>query len=234
MRQRSATSLVALIALASIVLVPAAADARKKPKLYSVSLSGSTRTDVSDTSFVSGDSGCLGEPTETKHFVGGGTMVPKPKGVPFASYGRLVFNAKLKSLSATATDTVQGTFTPDPNAFGTPDCRLPPNQTGKCTFAKEATARKGAEFALLPNKGKFELYYNRTAGIVDCTPHDVFDNAKIFAGFVQTPLRASTVKGLGVGGSASASGKATFPNKGGSRSTGGETDTYKLKVKRVQ
>ena len=92
----------------------------------------------------------------------------------------------------------------------------------------------GAEFALLPNKGKYELYYNRSAGLVSCDDEFPLGWALLEGAQPQlTKLRVSAVKRLAKGRSTSASGTATSPplDPGG---TGGETLNYTLKVKRVR
>jgi hypothetical protein len=232
MRNSSGVALVALTALASIA-VPGAASAR--PKLYSVSLSGTTRTELTQVRPLDPPAGCTGSAKETNHFLGSATLVAKPKGVPFASYGRLKFNVVLKSLSAEATHETSGSYAVDPNEpFPPPPgtCTFTPEKkTARCTFTRDATARAGAEFALLPHGKTYELYFNRTAGIVNCEPDDL--SGKIFGEFVQTKLRVSAVKGLGVGGSVSTSATSVIPARGSS-TTGGETDRYRLKVKRVR
>ena len=229
MRTRSA---LALLALAAVAPVPSAAAA--KPKLYSVSLSGTTRTELTQVRPLDPPAGCTGSANETNHFLGSASLVAKPRGVPFASYGRLKFNVVLKSLRAEATHETSGSYEVDPNEpFPPPPgtCTFTPEKkTARCTFTRDATARAGAEFALLPHGKIYELYFNRTAGIVNCEPDDL--SGKIFGEFVQTKLRVSTVKGLGVGGSVSKSTTSEIPAR--SPVTGGETTRYTLKVKRVR
>ena len=233
MRPRSLALLaLALLALAAVAPVPSAAAA--KPKLYSVSLSGATRTELTQVRPLDPPGGCTGSANETNHFLGSATLVAKPRGVPFASYGRLKFNVVLKSLSAQATHETAGSYAVDPNEpFPPPPgtCTFTPEKTtARCTFTRDATARAGAEFALLPHGRIYELYFNRTAGIVNCEPDDL--SGKIFGEFVQTKLRVSAVKGLGVGGSVSKSTTSVIPAR--SPVTGGETTRYTLKVKRVR
>jgi hypothetical protein len=228
----SPRSALALLTLAAAVPVPSAAAAT--PKLYSVSLSGTTRTELTQVRPLDPPGGCTGSANETDHFLGSATLVAKPKGVPFASYGRLKFNVVLRSLRAEATHATAGSYAVDPNEpFPPPPgtCTFTPeNKTARCTFTRDATARAGAEFALLPHGKIYELYFNRTAGIVNCEPDDL--SGKIFGEFVQTKLRVSAVKGLGVGGSVSKSATSVIPAR--SPVTGGETDRYTLKVKRVR
>ena len=233
MRPRSLALLaLALLALAAAVPVPAAAAA--KPKLFSVSLSGTTRTELTEVRQLDPPGGCTGSANETNHFLGSASLVAKPRGVPFASYGRLKFNVVLKSLRAEATHETAGSYAVDPNEpFPPPPgtCTFTPEKkTARCTFTRDATARAGAEFALLPHGRIYELYFNRTAGIVNCEPDDL--SGKIFGEFVQTKLRVRAVKALGVGGSASASATSVIPAR--SPVTGGETTRYTLKVKRVR
>jgi hypothetical protein len=226
----------AVVAILVVAGIPASAQG-KKPKLYTVSLSGSTSTQVTETR--EGDfppSCCAGSSTETNKFSGSAKISPKPSAAPVASYGRLRFNVKLKSLSAAASHDVTGSWAVDPNAFEPADpatCTFKPqHSTGTCKFTREATRRSGAPFALLPHGKVYELYFNSNAGIVSCNPDPL--GGRIFGEFVDTKLKVSSVKGLGVGRSASASGSVTTPAKGGSGTTGGETDKYRLTVKRVR
>jgi hypothetical protein len=232
----STRSALALLALAAAVPVPAAAAA--KPKLYSVSLGGTTRTELTQVRPLDPPGGCTGSANETNHFLGSATLVPKPRGVPFDTFGpvrRLKFNVVLRSLHAEATHETAGSYAVDPNEpFPPPPgtCTFTPEKrTARCTFPRDATARQGAEFALLPHGRIYELYYNRSAGIVNCEPDDL--SGKIFGEFVQTKLRVSAVKALGVGRSVSTSATSVFPARESS-TTGGETDKYTLKVKRVR
>ena len=226
MRPRSALALFVLAAIP----VPSAAAAT--PKLYSVSLSGTTRTELTETRPLDPPGGCTGSATETHRFVGSATLVAKPRGVPVASYGRLKFKVGLTSLSAAASRETQGSWAVDPNGFPDPGaCNFTPEKrTARCTFAREATAQSGAEFALLPHSGKFDLYYNRSAGIVNCDPDDL--SGRIFGSFILVNLRVRAVKALGVGRSVSTS--ATFVDPARSPTNGGETTKYRLKVKRVR
>jgi hypothetical protein len=232
----SVRSAVVALAVLAVAGIPAAAHG-KKPKLYTVSLSGSTSTQITETldGPESPPYGCTGSSTETNRFAGSATITPKPAAAPVASYGRLTFNAKLNSLAASPTHDVSGNWASDPNAFTPADpatCTFrPEHSTGTCKFAREATARSGAPFALLPKGAVYELYYNRNGGIVSCNPDPI--GGEIFGDFVVTKLRVAAVKALGVGKSASASSTATFPERGPKR-TGGETDRYTLKVKRVR
>lgn len=235
MRNRSGVALVALTVLAAAVAVPAAANA-KKPKLYSVSLSGSTRTELTQVETLPTPLGCTGTGTETRHFLGSATLVAKPKGVPFASYGRLQFKVVLKSLSAALTDETQGSYTVDqsqPFPVDPSRCAFTPEKkTSHCTFSSDATRKSGAEFAVLPKGGKFEFYFNRNGGIVSCDPDAL--GADILGGEILTKVRSSAVKRLGLGRSVSASATSVIPPNGGGSTTGGETTRYKLKVKRVR
>jgi hypothetical protein len=225
--------LVLVLGVAAAVPVPSAAAAT--PKLYSVSLSGTTRTELTQVLPLDPPAGCTGSANERNHFLGSATLVAKPRGVPFASYGRLKFNVVLRSLHAEATHETAGSYAVDPNEpFPPPPgtCTFTPEKrTARCTFPRDATARKGAEFALLPHGRIYELYYNRSAGIVNCEPDDLF--GKIFGEFVQTKLRVRAVKALGIGRSVSTSATSVFPTRVSS-TTGGETDKYTLKVKRVR
>jgi hypothetical protein len=99
----------------------------------------------------------------------------------------------------------------------------------------EATGKAGAEFALLPNKDKNELYYNRTSGIVSCDD-DLLPLGVTLLDVGQTKLtklRMSAVKRLRKGRSVSVSGTIVVPPMD-SGAIGGETLNYGLKVKRVR
>jgi hypothetical protein len=114
-------------------------------------------------------------------------------------------------------------------------CSVPATKSWPCRASAEATGRSGAEFVLLPNKGKYELYYNRTRGIVACDD-DLLPLRVTLLDVGQTKLttlRVSAVKRLAKGRSVSASGTLVVPPLD-SGSTGGETLTYSLKVKRVR
>ena len=237
MASRIGTTVVGIVTVAA-VCAPAAWPA--KPKLYSVALKGDVRSEASRTTdgTVRPPEGCMwGTMSETHRFVASAGLTPKPSGAPVASYGRLRFRARLISPTVAATTTSAGSFEPDPN-YPPADpsaCSVTPGtKSWPCSFAAEATRSSGAEFALLPNKGKYELYYNRSAGLVSCDDEFPLGWALLEAAQPQlTKLRVSAVKRLAKGRSASASGTAVSPplDPGG---TGGETLNYKLKVKRVR
>jgi hypothetical protein len=228
MRTRILIAPTALAVLTAAAL-PAGAQARG-PKLYSVSLSGSTRTELTSTREADPPSGCQGTGTETNRFVGGASLSPKPTAAPVASYGRLRFNSRLSALTASASQEITGNYTVDP--FGPGSCNFTPSRrAATCTFSSQARGRAGAKFALLPHGRFYDLYYNSNTKIVTCTPDDLF--GEIFGETVLTKLRVSAVRGLGVGRSVSASGTATAkPNS--SSTTGGETTRYTLRVRRVR
>ena len=235
MRAIVVPSLVVIAAAAACVPVASAA----KPKLYSVALSGDVRNESSRTAdgTVRPPEGCIGTMSETHRFVASAGLAPKPRGAPVASYGRLRFRARLISPTVAATTTTAGSFEPDPNypPADPSECSFTPGtKSWPCSFAAEATRASGAEFALLPNKGKYELYYNRSAGLVSCDDEFPLGWALLEAAQPKlTKLRVRAVKRLAKGRSTSASGTAMGPplDLGG---TGGETLNYTLKVKRVR
>lgn len=226
-----------VVIAAAFACVPAAHAA--KPRLFTVSLSGEVRneaTRVRDDA-VYAPSGCVGTMSETHRFVASAGITPRPSAAPVASYGRLRFRARLTSPAASATTETSGSFTPDPD-FPPADpsaCDVASGtKSWPCGFSAEATRSSGGEFALLPNRGKYELYYNRNPAIVSCDDEFPLGMSLLDAAEPQqTKLRASAVKRLAKGRSVSVSGTAMTPPLD-PRATGGETLRYVLKVKRVR
>jgi hypothetical protein len=227
----------AVIAAAAATCGPPAWAA--KPRLYKVSLSGDARSEAAKVvdDAVYAPEGCVGTMSETHRFTASAGLAPKPRGVPVASYGRLRFQALLKSPAVTATTETAGSFAPDPNdppADPSVCAVAPATKSWACSFASEATRSSGAEFALLPNKGRYELYYNRSGGLVSCDDEFPLNGSLLdVAAPKLTQLRVRAVKRLRKGGSVSVSGTATSP-AADSTATGGETLAYTLKVKRVR
>jgi hypothetical protein len=225
----------AVIAVLAAACVPAAEAA--KPKLYSVSLKGNVRNErtavFSDS--VQPPYGCVGSMSETRHFAASAGIRPKGGAAPVASYGRLIFRARLTAFTATSTSETSGSFSPDPD-FPPPDpsvCAVAPERKSyPCHFKSEATRRSGGEFALLPNKGKYELYYNRSAGILLCEDDYFYDSLLDTSPTMLTKVRVRAVKRLRRGRSVSASGTISAPPASGE--SGGETLHYALRVKRVR
>jgi hypothetical protein len=235
MSRRFGITLVVVAATAAVVPPAEAA----KPKLYTVSFSGDARNESSRVraDAVYAPEGCQGSLSETYRFNASSGFAPKPSAAPVASYGRLRFRARLTSPSVAATTETTGSFTVDPN-FPPDDpsvCSATPGpKSWSCGFSGEATRASGAEFALLPNKGKYEIYYNRNTPLVSCD--DEFPMGVSLMGVAEpalTKLRVSAVKKLRKGKSTSASGTTASPllDPG---ATGGETLNYTLKVKRVR
>ncbi len=162
-----------VVAIAAVAAACAPAAVVAKPKRYSVALAGEVRSEATRVraDAVYGPDGCLGTMSETHRFLASAGLAPKPGGAPVASYGRLRFRARLTSPTVSATTETAGAFSPDPN-FPPDDpgaCAVAPGtKTWPCGFSAEATRSSGAEFALLPNGGRYELYYNRTDGLVSC------------------------------------------------------------------
>jgi hypothetical protein len=236
MSSRIGTTFVGIVTVAA-VCAPAAWPA--KPKLYSVALKGDVRSEASRTrdDAVIPPEGCVGTMSETHRFVASAGLAPKPSGAPVASYGRLRFRARLISPTVAATTTSAGSFAPDPN-FPPVDpsaCSVASGtKSWPCSLSAEATRASGAELVLLPNNGKYELYYNRSSGIVNCDDEFPLGWSLLEAAQPQlTKLRVRAVKRLAKGRSASASGTAMSPPLDPS-ATGGETLNYTLKVKRVR
>jgi hypothetical protein len=226
---------VTLLAVAvSAATAPAAWAA--KPKLYTVSLSGDVRNEstlVRET--PTAPDGCTGTTTETHRFVASAGLTPKPSRIPVASYGRLRFRAALTSPTVASTTETVRSFVPDPS-FPPDDpsvCAVPTETTSRpCTFSSQATSAAGADFALLPNAGRYELYYNRNDGILSCDD-DIGERLLDVGAPKLTNLRVRAVKRLAKGRTASASATVTTPPLISS-ATGGETLRYALKVKRVR
>ena len=224
-----------VIAVLVAACVPAAEAA--KPKLYSVSLKGDVRDEINVVrQDVAPPYGCLGSMSETRHFAASASLSPKPIGAPFASYGRLIFRARITSPTVTSTGETTGDVSPDP--YSPPSdpsvCTAPGKQTYPCHFRTEATRRSGGEFALLPNKGKYEIYYNRASGMLSCDEEDYFSESPLDASpTALTKLKVRAVKGLGRGRSLSVSGTISTPPRD-PEATGGETLHYALNVKRVR
>jgi hypothetical protein len=230
-----------LVAVGVALALPGAVGAgAKTTKLYTVSLSGSVHTELSEVTVSPSSAtpyGCTGSTTETRKFAASMRMTTKPKPVSFASYGRLQFNVVLSSRTATASTETTGGYAVDPNVyFRDPNpnrCAYtpPPKTDAKCKFASEATSKQGAPFALLPLHGKFEFYLDRNnVQIVRCDPDPLYGG--LLSGETLTKIRSSAVKALGTGRSVSSSETVTTPAV--APVTGGETVTYTLKIKRVR
>jgi hypothetical protein len=228
-RIRSSLLLAALAAAGCAPTVWAA-----KPKLYTVSLRGDVRNE--QTFEREGDPpplGCIGSSTVTHHFAASAGLSARPGASPIVSYGRLRFRALVTSPTVSSTTSSARSWAPDP--YLPPDdpsaCTFKPeNKTSPCSFASEATRSSGAELALYPKSGTYELYYNRAAGMVTCDDEDV--DASLLSP-ATTKLRVSVVKKLARGKSTSASGSvATPPRVPGV--VGGEMLHYTLRIERVR
>ena len=226
---------VAVIVAAAGVGAPAAQAA--KSKLYSVSLSGDVRSEITEVSqsTLPPEGFCEGTTTQTRRFVASAGLVPKPSRFAPLSHGRLRLRAQLTSPTAESTFERVSNFTPSP-VFPPPDPSLcaPPreSQSFPCTFAPGPTSGSGGEFVLLPLEGRYELYYNRHEQIVSC--EDTGESLLDTSAPLQTNLRERAVKRLAKGQSASASGTATAKPLNPNATAGGQTLTYTLKVKRVR
>jgi hypothetical protein len=235
MSSRIGTSLIAVVVAVALACVPAAQAA--KPKLFSVSLKGNVRNQVTTVrdDAVERPYGCVGSMSETRRFAASAGLVPKPSAAPVASYGRLVFRARLASPAAASSSETAGSFSPDPD-FPPSDpsvCAVAPEKKSfPCRFRTEATRATGAEFALLPNRGRYELYYNRSAGILSCDD-DIGESLLGVAAPKLTKLSVRAVKGLARGRSISVSGTVATDARDPS-AAGGESLHYTLKVARVR
>ena len=228
---------VSLSVVAVLLAACAPAAVAAKPKLYGVSFKGSVRNERSAvfSDAIEPPYGCVGSVSDTRRFAASAAIRPKGGAAPVEAYGRLVFRARLTSFTATSTSQTSGSFSPDPD-FPPPDpsvCAVAPERKSyACHFRSAATRRSGGEFALFPNKGKYELFYNRSAGILLCEDDYFYDSLLDASPTMLTKLRVRAVKGLGRGRSASASGTISHPAVSGE--TGGETLRYALKVTRVR
>lgn len=233
-RARAPLALI-IVAAAVAACVPAAQAA--KPKLYSVSFKGSDRNERTEVfaDAIQPPAGCVGSMSDTRHFVASAGFVPKPSAAPVASYGRLIFRARLANATASSSSETSGSFSPDPE-FPPSDpsvCAVAPEKKSfPCHFRSEATRASGGEFALFPHQGRYEIYYNRSAGIVLCDDDYFQDSLLDSSPTMLTKLRVRAVKGLGRGRSVSAAGTISEPPAAGQPS--GETLHYTLKVKRVR
>ena len=232
------TRIAASLAVVAAAAICAPAASAAKPKLYSVSLTGDVRNEATTTEENDfPPDGCTGTTLQTHRFLVSAGLAAKPAAAPVASYGRLRFRAHLTSLSIAASTETTGSFTPDPdNPPADPSvCSVPPTESWPCRATAEATKRSGAELALLPNKGKYELYYNRTAGVVTCDddslplPVTLLDVGQTKL----TKLRVGRVRRLAKGKSVAVSGTLVVAPLDPD-STGGETLNYRLTVKRVR
>jgi hypothetical protein len=201
-----------------------------KPKLYRVSLRGDVHKEASLV--TAGDPpplGCTGDSTITHRFAASVSISPRVGRVAIASYGRLVFRALLTSPTATSTTQSVGSWAPDP--YLPPDdpsvCNFKPQtKEWPCRFAPEAVGPSGAEVALYPKNGTYELYYNRAAGLLSCTDEEI-DSSLLNP--TRTTLRVGAVKRLARARSTSGSGVAVTPGD-----SGNETLHYALRVERVR
>ena len=220
----------------SLVVTPAAWAA--KPKLYHVSLTGSVRSDLTFTRDLPPPGGCVGSASEKQHFTASGSLSPRRGVAPIASYSRLIFKARLGSPAASYTDDTTGSYSVDPSDPFPSDpsvCSFTPeHKTLDCRFMSAATRASGGEYALFPNKGKYQLYYNRSEGVIDCGDNDEV-GARTLLGTESpaTKLPVKAVKRLGRGKHVTVSGSVTTPPFI-DNVTGGETLDYKLTVKRVR
>jgi hypothetical protein len=219
----------------SLVVAPAASAA--KPKLYSVSLTATVRSDLTSTRDLPPPGGCVGSATETQHFTASGSLSPKPSPAPVASYGRLKFKAKLSSQTASYTFDTTGGYSVDPADPFPPDpsvCEFTPeHKTRACTFLRRATSRTGGEYAMLPNRGRYQLYYNKPEGVVECEDDDLGARTLLGTESPPTKLRVRAVKRLRKGKRVTVLGTLTTPPFI-TDVRGGETLDYKLTVKRVR
>jgi hypothetical protein len=235
MRRLASLSVVLAVAVAALVAVPLASAA--KPRLYSVSLSGKVKSELTRTKTIyPQDPGCTGTVTRTDRFVAAASLSPARNAAAIASYGRLLFLAKLTSPTAAYSVETEGGWAVDPSDPYPPDpsaCAFTPEKKNlKCAYNSVATRRLGGPFALLPNNGRYELYYNLSNGTVRCEDDEV-GASLLEPGGPPTKLRVNAVKGLRKGRSVSVSGTLETP-PAIRDVTGGEKLDYTLKVKRVR
>jgi hypothetical protein len=117
---------IAALAVASALTMSVAAIAKPKPKEWTVSLTGTARTDDSyskpgtDSAYVNSKppDGCLDNTTTTYQLHASARMSSKPDPQPLspgAGVPGIFFNLTLSSLTASASDQVTGSWAVDPN-----------------------------------------------------------------------------------------------------------------------
>ena len=133
----------ALAVIGLTLFAPAAFAA--KPKLYSVSLTGSVKSDLTSTRDLPPPGGCVGSASETQHFTASGSLSPRPGAAPVASYSRLIFKARLGSPAASYTVDTSGGYSVDPSDPFPPDpsvCSFTPEHK---TLELQAPLRRHAQ-----------------------------------------------------------------------------------------
>jgi hypothetical protein len=232
------TLLARLIALsmALLVLVPAAASA--KPKLYTISLTGDARKDVTDSYEAQPPQDCEGEGTVTENGFVSATFVPKlqKQQLSFKDGG---FVAAFKNQRAEMTTTTTANFHPDaqhPEA----DCSVPPPFTQKCDqLTADSGNKRGADFHLTTSGGKIGFYRSFGAFFDPCSADSLggsFLTVSTLGVRSFTSLKTSKVKSLKKGKSATAKGPIVV-EKGQDDPSGPQVKTtlnIKLTFKRVK
>ena len=225
------------LALALALLAPVAADA-KKPKLYTISLTGDARKDVTDSFGRQPPQDCEGEGTVTENGFVSATFVPKlhKERLNFKDGG---FTAAFKNQKAELTSTTTADWHPVSN-HPEADCSVPPPFTETCDqLTQESGNRSGAEFKLTASGGKIGFYRSFGAFFDPCSADSLGGSFLAVStlgvrGF--TNLKTSKVKSLKKGKSATAKGPIVIET-GQDDPSGPQVKTtlnIKLTFKRVQ
>jgi hypothetical protein len=219
---------VAMLALLGTCALPASADAGRSP-LYTVSLSGTMRTELTRAFPLTPPDGCQGDGQRTQRFLASARIVPRPRPAALGfGTARINFSARLASRSVSAEEATSGSFTPVPGGDG---CTFTPQRTpATCGFATSATDANGVRFSLDVFFATFVLR-QRQAGVVRCRPNPL--DGDLFLNRERTTLSVRRVTRLGLGRSITASGTATERSLG-VRVTGGQRSSYRITVRRVR
>jgi hypothetical protein len=220
---------IALLVLLGSCLAPAGADAGVS-RLYTVSLSGTMRAELTRVFPLTPPDGCQGDGRRTQRFLASARMVPRPRPARLGfGTARIDFTARLASRTASAEEETSGTFTPVPGGDG---CTFTPQRTpAGCGFAPSATDANGVRFSVEVFFATFVLR-QRQFGVVQCRPNPL--DGDLFLTRARTRLSVRGVTRLRVGRSLSASGAVTEAPTSGVRVTGGQRTTYRITVRRVR
>jgi hypothetical protein len=232
----------ALFLVAALVLLVAPAAAQAKAPLYSVGLKATVKktiTSVIPTTSTPADCLGSGEAIESGFISGGISAKPGKEPAAFDG-GDLEFGGKFVNLKGEDRTDYKGGFVVDPASGETEASAHCAEQypltpfAKKCkSFSSEATSN-GSPFTLKSVKGKLAIRFDGGEVGIDCNADSLGGTLLFYA--VPTSLALGVVKGLGVGGSAAASGKSVVKTgpTGFSKFTTQTTLSYKLKVSRVK
>lgn len=258
---RAPQHLAALTALtiAGALMLPVAAEAKPKQKLYAISVSANVSTDLTtavpgmDSAYGTPPQGCTDNTTTTYHWAAAARISAKTKPSPLlghsASDAYFYVNTVLSSLNTSVYDEVDGSWGVEPaEPFSPPPdpsmCSFTPFRvTAPCAFTGgQATlrtplflVRDGATFSIMHLDGV-------DGPIVQCKTHQTATGSAPGAagegGYLlegnATTLRVGTVLALRNGRAVSASGTSSLAERWfDGHIDGNETFKYRLTVKRV-